>query len=120
MSEQAVIRAANAVAANLEAEIERLKAVIERDRCKVADAVVALKKALRQREWLRLGRGSYEWDDDRWRDEFAAAWQEFWDATERLSAIAADTTDSLETTEKIFAAREQLSQQHTSGERNAG
>lgn len=85
-------------------EKERLEAVIERDRCAVADAMNKIRKTLMAREWLRLGRGSYSWNDDRWRDEFAAAWQEIWDATEALVKIAADKSDSPVTLAAALAA----------------
>jgi hypothetical protein len=52
--------------------VARLQAIIERDRTAVARGTVAVRNAIKAREWLRLGRGSYEYDDDRWRDEFGA------------------------------------------------
>lgn len=86
-------------------ENTRLKGVIERDRSRVADTMARMRKALLAREWLRLGRGSYEWDDDRWRDEFAQAWNELWNATESLKTIAADLSDSPATHAEAVAAR---------------
>lgn len=43
-------------------EIERLRAINERDRSKVVEGITAVMEAIRRREWLRLGRGSYEKD----------------------------------------------------------
>jgi len=61
-------------------EIERLKAVNERDRSTVASGISSIREAIRRREWLRLGRGSYEYDDDRWRGEFSHAIDEIMEA----------------------------------------
>ncbi len=95
-----------AAAPETAAELERLKAVNERDRSKVADCIQAVRDAIRRREWLRLGRGSYEYDDDRWRDEFTQAIEEIAHALEPLRAVAADWSDCPTTPEEIAAARE--------------
>ncbi len=79
--------------------------ILEAERTKVADAVNALKKAIRQREWLRLGRGSYEWDDDRWRDEFSAAVEEVWEAIKPLEKIASDLKGCPKTWDDVVKAR---------------
>ena len=44
-------------------EIERLQAVNEQDRTAVAAGLQSIFRAIRGREWLRLGRGSYEWNN---------------------------------------------------------
>ena len=51
-------------------EESRLRKIIERDRHVYFGLVERVKKTLGQHEWLRLGRGSYVYDDNRWRDEF--------------------------------------------------
>ena len=86
-------------------EIERLKAVNERDRSQVATVFNAIMEAIRRREWLRLGRGSYEYDDDRWRDEFSQATDEVIEAAKLLQRIAADWSDCPTDPKEIAAAR---------------
>lgn len=85
--------------------VERLQAIIERDRTEVARGIVAVRDAIRAREWLRLGRGSYEYDDDRWRDEFGAAIEEIEAAVAPLKAVAGNLNDSPVSVEAIAAAR---------------
>ena len=103
--------AQDALAEQLEArkgdadEIERLKAVNERDRSQVAETFTAIMEAIRCREWLRLGRGSYEYDDDRWRGEFSQAIDEVIAAARPLQRIAADWSDCPTSPEEITAAR---------------
>ena len=86
-------------------ERERLEAVIERERTAIAEGVTGLKKAVREREWLGEGRGPYEWDDDRWHDEFNAAAREILAALEPLERIAADMSNSPKTQELVDKAR---------------
>ena len=88
-----------------EREIERLKAVNERDRSQVAEVYSAIIEAIRRREWLRLGRGSYEYDDDRWRGEFSEAIDEVIAAAKPLQRIAADWSDCPTDPKVIAAAR---------------
>ena len=94
----------------LVAENERLQSVNERDRSQVADVFNAIMEAIRRREWLRLGRGSYEYDDDRWRGEFSEAIDEVIEATKPLQRIAADRSDCPTDSKKIAAARAVLSE----------
>ena len=86
-------------------EAARLSAVIERDRTTVADGIQAIRKAISSHEWLRLGRGSYEWDDDRWKDEFGAAIDAIETALDPLRKVAIDWSDCPTRTEEIMAAR---------------
>ncbi len=104
-----------------EREIERLKAVNERDRSRVADADTAIMNAIRRREWLRLGRGSYEYDDDRWRDEFSKAIDEVIAATRPLQRIASDLSDCPTDSKKVAEARclNMLDSWDNGGEANA-
>ena len=86
-------------------EIKRLKAVNEHDRSQVAETFTAIMEAIRRREWLRLGRGSYEYDDDRWRGEFSQAIDEVIEAAKPLQRIAADWSDCPTDPQEIAAAR---------------
>ena len=85
--------------------INRLQAIIERDRTQVARAVVAVRNAIRSHEWLKLGRGSYEYDDDRWRDEFGAALDEIEAAMQPMRSVAANLSYSPISAEEIADAR---------------
>jgi predicted RNA-binding Zn-ribbon protein involved in translation (DUF1610 family) len=86
--------------------VEDLQAVIERDRTNVCDAINGLKKVIREREWLGEGRGPYEWDDDRWHDEFNATAAEIREALKPLEKIAANLSNSPTTHEAVQKARE--------------
>lgn len=86
-------------------QVKRMRAVIERDRTLVAQGIQSVKKALASREWLRLGRGSYEWNDDRWKDEFGEAFDEILESLEPLRRVASDWSDSPMKQADIEAAR---------------
>lgn len=62
-------RAAEARAEQLGAEVERLRKLIHRDRSGMAEALDSIKKEVRGRLWVTDGRGCYEWDDERYREE---------------------------------------------------
>lgn len=85
--------------------VERLQAIIERDRTEVARGLRAVKEAIRGHEWLRLGRGSYEYDDDRWKDEFGEALDAIEQAMEPLRSVASNLNDSPVEAEAVAAAR---------------
>lgn len=89
-------------------EIKRLKVVIERDRSRVAEVVTDIRKAMTQHEWLRLGRGSYEYDDDRWKDEFGEAFDNIEAELQHLRRIAGDLSDSPTNPAEIAAARRKI------------
>jgi hypothetical protein len=57
----------------LEAEVRRVRALIHRDRTGLAAAIDAMVKEAAGRLWVVEGRGSYEWNDDRYRKETGAA-----------------------------------------------
>lgn len=88
--------------------IERLQAVNERDRTQVAIGVNAVTEAIRKREWLRLGRGSYEWNDDRWMDEFGHAIDEIHAALNELRKVSLDHSDCPVSREDVLKARAAL------------
>ena len=85
--------------------IDRLQAIIERDRTAVARGVRQIRTAITEHEWLRLGRGSYEYDDERWKDEFGDALDAIERAMEPLRLVAANLRDSPIEVEAIAAAR---------------
>ena len=79
--------------------------LIERDRSKLADGLAKLWQVLDSREWLGEGRGPYEWDDDRYRDEFTATAAEIRQAVQGLHEVARDWTGCPKTSAEIAAAR---------------
>lgn len=85
--------------------VAALKRAIERDRSTVAVAVTAIKRTLAGKEWLREGRGNYEWNDDRWMKEFGDAIDDIRTALEPLRKVAADLTNSPTTQAEVQAAR---------------
>ena len=96
----------------LRAAVERLtrerdeaRAAIESDRTKLADAVTAIDKALDSRFWLTEGRGSYAWDDDRYRQEFRDAATEILGAIKSLRCLAADWSNSPMSGAEVAQAR---------------
>lgn len=78
---------------------------LERDRSKVAECVTAMKSALHNYSWLIEGRGSYEWDDDRWHDEFRHACDNIAQALGPLIRIAADWSNCPSELEDVLRAR---------------
>ena len=98
-------------------EVERLQDTLERERSQVATGIGAVKEAIRKREWLRLGRGSFEWDDERWKDEFGHAIDEILQAMEPLRSIACDWSDCPTDRERIKRARDGTPAPMSEGER---
>lgn len=99
-------------AIELEAELERerqraeeLSQQLEFDRTAVADAVTKVKKVLDSRYWLTEGRGSYEWNDDKFREEFTQANTEIRAALEPLAKIAADWCGCPKKADEVVRAR---------------
>lgn len=88
-------REAAALITAQQAEIERLKDVIDVDRYKVAIGVEAVTKALNCRRWLSEGgRGPYAWDDERYQQEFGGAISEIDAALATLRGVSRDWSDS--------------------------
>ena len=82
---------------------------IEFDRSAVAAGVTALKKEMSSRLWLTDGgRGCYEWDDDRYVQEFCWAWEAIQKALEPLERVAQNMASSPRTTEEVIKARVDL------------
>lgn len=59
-----------------EVEIKRLRALLHRDRTGLAAALEKVVSAAKRRLWIVEGRGSYEWDDERYRSETGLALKE--------------------------------------------
>lgn len=60
----------------LETEVARLKALLDRDQTGLAQALCKVKDAVQSRSWVLESRGPYEWDDDRYKDETGRAMRE--------------------------------------------
>lgn len=54
-------------------EVDRLKRIIATDRTGMAEALNAVIRECASRMWVTEGRGPYEWDDDRYKDEAGQA-----------------------------------------------
>lgn len=78
---------------DLKRRVVELTMILERDRTRVAVGVNGIRKATSRRHWLTEGRGSYAWDDDRWKGEFAEALVEIENALLPLAGIASDWTN---------------------------
>ena len=91
--------------AKLEAERDRLGHVIDRDRYVVATALGEIRKEVNGHRWLLDGRGPYEWDDDRYRDEFSDWVGNVDRATELLAKLAFDKSDCTTVEDKVNAAK---------------
>jgi hypothetical protein len=91
--------------ADLRAQLAAMTSSLERDRTTVADGITAIKKELHGWDWLTEGRGSYEWDDDRYQQEFAHAINHISKAMEPLAKVAADWTHCPKDAASVEAAR---------------
>lgn len=89
----------------LEAELNAAKEQLEWDRTQCADFLTNLHKCMDSRFWLTEGRGSYTWDDDRYRAEFKEAASELLVALRPLREMAANLTSRLQTTAEVVQAR---------------
>lgn len=91
--------------AERDATIQALGEQLEHDRSLVADCITKATKAVNSRDWLTEGRGPYEWDDDNWHSEFAAAAKEYIDAVEPMRKVAADWSGCPMDAKAVAAAR---------------
>ncbi len=89
----------------LQEQLRAAKWANERDRSTVCDQVNIIKDEIARRSWLCSSRGSYEWDDERYQQEFSAAPEIIGKAVEKLSSIASDWSHWPETDAEIQAAR---------------
>lgn len=85
-----VLRDAGDLIDQLTRERDEARAALEHDRSIVIGAVNSFKEAFARRSWLLDGRGPYEWDDDRYRDEFHAAYDELAAPIEALCKVGRD------------------------------
>ncbi len=90
---------------SLLAEVKRLTAVIEHDRSKVVDVLAEANAVLKNYGWLAEGRGSYAFDDDRWKDEFKVCMDSLAKVLDPMRGIASDLSDSPIKWADIVAAR---------------
>lgn len=60
----------------LEAALERATKALDRDATGMAQALSDIRKAAASRMWITEGRGPYEWDDDRYKEEAGATLRE--------------------------------------------
>jgi hypothetical protein len=87
-------------------DVDHLRHVIDRDRYIVAAALGSIKQTIAGYAWLMgEGRGPYEWDDDRYRDEFRDAVEAIERATEPLTKVAWDKSDCTRIEERVVAAK---------------
>lgn len=100
-----VLAELHAVIAAKDAEIERLKGANELDRRSLWAVVRAIDEEITGRMWLIDGRGSYEWDDDRYRREFGWAVHALQEKLEPLRKIAHDLTNCPETEKGVDSVR---------------
>lgn len=70
------LEAARAANVTLEEQAKWLLDLIEHDRTGLAAGLVKVKRAIEARGWVLDGRGCYEWDDDRYREEAGIAMRE--------------------------------------------
>lgn len=87
-------------------EIRRLKAVIERQRTYAARWLDRIKAEIERWTEMAIGRGPYEWDDDRYRAEFGKALRAIRSASERAARDlkTLDFTDCPGTYGEVVAA----------------
>jgi hypothetical protein len=91
--------------AQQEAEIERLREANELDRRSLWGFVKAIDEEITGRMWLIEGRGPYEWDDDKYRQEFGWAVHALQEKLEPLRKIAHDLTNCPETEKGVDSVR---------------
>jgi hypothetical protein len=106
--------------AQLEARVKELGEQLEFDRTAVCDGVVSLGKAIASRCWLKEDtRGSFEWDDDRYRAEFGAAVAELESALLPLKKISMDWAGCPMKADEAVAARIDWKQRAEAAEQHA-
>jgi hypothetical protein len=81
---------------------------LERDRTRVAQLVSAIRHTLGNYRWLLDGRGSYEWGDDRYRQEFVNVCALLERDLAGLAGTAADWSNCPKKTTDVQMARRGL------------
>lgn len=92
-------------AESAEKELAAAKEQLEFDRTTCHNFLKALDKALDGRFWLTEGRGSYSWDDDRYRSEFHDATVALRAILDPMRKMAQNLSSRLPTTEDVVNAR---------------
>ena len=87
-------------------EQTRLRGVIERDRRMYADCINEMQRAIGSCWWMVHSRGSYEYDDNRYQNEFGASLEKLDAILKRLGGRAADWSDSPRTEAELREAIE--------------
>lgn len=89
----------------LQGEVAEARAANEFDRTTIIDARNAIHDEIVRRSWVLEGRGSYEWDDDRYRDEFKAALEAIGKPLEILQKLGINWAHCPTDSKAIAAAR---------------
>lgn len=89
----------------LEEERDAARDALEHDRSAMITAVNQFNDAFARRSWLLTSRGSYEWDDDRYREEFRGAYDELALPIEKLREMGKDWSNCPTDHDAIMQAR---------------
>ena len=89
----------------VKAERDEARAALEHDRSKVIQACNEFNEAFQRREWLLTTRGPYEWDDERYREEFGEAIKELEVPIAVLQKIGVDWSNCPTDHDEIMSAR---------------
>lgn len=92
--------------AAVEGERDAARQALEHDRAKVITACNQFNDAFARRSWLLDSRGPYEWDDDRYRDEFRGAYDELAAPMVTLTAIGKDWANCPTNHDEIMRSRQ--------------
>lgn len=88
--------------AQLEAQLESAKQAIDRDKTGLSRALLKVQRTVSARMWLLEGRGPYEWDDDRYKDEAGVAMREVVETAMKAlidsGTLATETVQSVQKT----------------------
>jgi hypothetical protein len=99
------------------ARAEAAEQQLEFDRTTCHNFINALDAALDGRFWLTEGRGSYSWDDDRYRAEFHDAAVALRSILDPMRKMAKNLSSRLPTTEAVMKARVDLEHRAEAAER---
>jgi hypothetical protein len=100
-------------------ERDALGRQLESDRTAVADCITKANRELDSRYWLTECRGSYEWNDDRYQEEFLAAGLAIRAALAPMTKIAANWSGCPMSSKDIATARINLEQERDQAIRGA-
>lgn len=83
----------------------KAEAALERERTHVSRYARKVRLAFQSRDWIMEGRGSYEWNDDSYRDEVRHLYDDVEPNLAALEKIAGDLANCPKTQEAVEAAR---------------